>query len=162
MGTFGATTVSVPRARVDAADGKTSEWHSKTLPAYQRRTKQIEALIAGGYLAGTNTRRVGARSGCAVPGAVSRTRSAGCGARSRATGRRGTRADLSSEAMVRLILDGTVVRVRLDRKATAISLLVALGVRADGQKVLLAVQATWAGKARRRGGRCSTILSNAA
>ena len=41
---------------------------------------------------------------------------------------------------MRLILDGTVVRVRLDRKATAISLLVVIGVRADGQKVLLAVR----------------------
>ena len=41
---------------------------------------------------------------------------------------------------MRLILDGTVVRVRLDRKATSISLLVVLGVRADGQKVLLAVK----------------------
>ena len=40
----------------------------------------------------------------------------------------------------RLILDGTVVRVRLDKKATSISLLVALGVRADGQKVLLAIK----------------------
>ena len=33
-----------------------------------------------------------------------------------------------------------LVRVRLDRKATAISLLVVLGVRQDGQKVLLAVK----------------------
>ena len=41
---------------------------------------------------------------------------------------------------MRLILDGTVVRVRLDRKATSISLLVVLGVRADGQKVLLAIK----------------------
>jgi transposase-like protein len=32
------------------------------------------------------------------------------------------------------------VRVRLDKKATSISLLVALGVREDGQKVLLAVK----------------------
>jgi transposase-like protein len=32
------------------------------------------------------------------------------------------------------------VRVRLDKKATAISLLVALGVRRDGQKVLLAIK----------------------
>ena len=39
-----------------------------------------------------------------------------------------------------MILDGTVVRVRLDRKATSISLLVVLGVRRDGQKVLLAVK----------------------
>src|SRR5579871_1660674 len=47
---------------------------------------------------------------------------------------------LAEEPIVRLILDGTVVRVRLDKKATAISLLVVLGVREDGQKVLLAVQ----------------------
>ena len=33
-----------------------------------------------------------------------------------------------------------VVRVRLNRKSTAISLLVVIGVRADGQKVLLAVK----------------------
>ena len=50
------------------------------------------------------------------------------------------RRDLCGEDVVRLILDGTVVRVRLDRKATSISLLVVLGVRRDGQKVLLAVK----------------------
>ena len=41
---------------------------------------------------------------------------------------------------MRLILDGTVVRVRLDRKATSVSLLVVIGVREDGQKVMLAVK----------------------
>ena len=39
-----------------------------------------------------------------------------------------------------MILDGTVVRVRLDRKATSISLLVVIGVREDGQMVLLSVR----------------------
>jgi hypothetical protein len=33
-----------------------------------------------------------------------------------------------------------VVKVRLDRKATAISLLIALGIRRDGQKVVLAIK----------------------
>ena len=47
---------------------------------------------------------------------------------------------LADEPIVRLILDGTVVRVRLDKKATSISLLVELGVRSDGQKVLLAIK----------------------
>ena len=47
---------------------------------------------------------------------------------------------LAEEPIVRLVLDGTAVRVRLDRKATSISLLVVIGVRADGQKVLLAVK----------------------
>ena len=39
---------------------------------------------------------------------------------------------LAEEPIIRLILDGTVVRVRLDRKATTIVLLVVLGVREDG------------------------------
>jgi putative transposase len=47
---------------------------------------------------------------------------------------------LAEEPIVRLILDGTVVGVRLDRKATSISLLVVLGIREDGQKVLLAIK----------------------
>ena len=39
-------------------DGGTAEWQSRTLPRYARMTRQVEALIAGTYLAGTNTRRV--------------------------------------------------------------------------------------------------------
>ena len=58
IGTFGAETISVPRARVESEDEKTMEWRSKALPRYQRLTKKAEALIASVYLAGTNTRRV--------------------------------------------------------------------------------------------------------
>jgi putative transposase len=57
-GTFGRTEISVPRARLMGADGTTSEWKSASLRAYQRRTKAADALIAGAYLSGTNTRRV--------------------------------------------------------------------------------------------------------
>ena len=48
--------------------------------------------------------------------------------------------DLSGEDIVRLILDGTGVKARLDRRVMSIPLLVVLGVRRDGQKVLLAVK----------------------
>lgn len=48
--------------------------------------------------------------------------------------------DLGDEDIVRLILDGTVVKARIDRKATSVSLLVAVGVRRDGQKVLLGLR----------------------
>ena len=48
--------------------------------------------------------------------------------------------ELHDEEIVRLIVDGTVVRAKIDRKATAISLLVAIGVRRDGQKVLLGLR----------------------
>src|SRR6516225_2047111 len=48
----------LPRARLDTSDGKTTEWKSHMLGAYQRRTLAADALIAGCYLSGTNTRRV--------------------------------------------------------------------------------------------------------
>ncbi|WP_276862467.1 IS256 family transposase, partial [Haematobacter missouriensis] len=48
--------------------------------------------------------------------------------------------DLAEEDIVRLILDGTVIKTRLDRKATNISVLAAIGIRRDGQKVLLSIR----------------------
>src|SRR5579862_4823966 len=57
-GTFGPIEIAVPRARLDTADGRTTEWKSRALGAYQRRTLAADALIASCYLAGTNTRRV--------------------------------------------------------------------------------------------------------
>jgi transposase-like protein len=57
---------------------------------------------------------------------------------------------LAEEPIARLILDGTVVRVQVDRKVTSISLLVVIGVREDGQKVLLGHPAHRTGRADRR------------
>src|SRR5206468_6700487 len=57
-GSFGPVAISVPRARLRAEDGTTREWRGAALPRYARMTRQVEALIAGAYLAGTNTRRV--------------------------------------------------------------------------------------------------------
>ena len=58
LGTFGSVEVAMPRARLNAPDGGTTEWKSKALKAYQRRTVAADAVIAATYLAGTNTRRV--------------------------------------------------------------------------------------------------------
>jgi transposase-like protein len=140
VGTFGATTVSVPRARLVGADGQRSEWHSQTLPAYRRRTKEIDALIAGSYLAGVNTRRVGRALAALFRGAVSKDTVSRVWRKIKGDWEAWNARDLSREEIVRLILDGTVVRVRIERKATAISLLIVLGVRRDGQKVLLSIR----------------------
>jgi transposase-like protein len=140
MGTFGATTVSVPRARLQTADCKSAEWHSNALPAYRRRTKEVDALIAGSYLAGTNTRRVGRALAGLFRGSVSKDTVSRVWRKIKTDWDSWNKRDLSTDDIVRLILDGTVVRARLDRKATAISLLVVLGIRRDGQKVLLAVR----------------------
>jgi transposase-like protein len=47
---------------------------------------------------------------------------------------------LADEDIVRLILEGTVIRTRLERKATNISSLAAIGQRRDGQKMLLSIR----------------------
>ena len=51
IGTFGAETVKVPRARLVDDRGETSEWRSQALRRYQRLTRKAEALIAAVYLA---------------------------------------------------------------------------------------------------------------
>jgi transposase-like protein len=140
MGTFGPVEIRVPRARLTAADGKTSEWKSKALPAYQRRTRAADALIAGAYLSGTNTRRVRRALAALFGGAVGKDTVSRVWRKVQGDWEAWNKRPLADEPIVRLILDGTVVRVRLDRKATSISLLVVLGVRADGQKMLLAVK----------------------
>jgi putative transposase len=140
MGTFGRTEIAVPRARLHGLDGQTTEWKSKTLRAYQRRTLAADALIASTYLAGTNTRRVRRALAALFGGAVGKDTVSRVWRKVKADWEAWNGRSLAEEPIVRLILDGTVVRVRLDRKATSISLLVVIGVREDGQKVLLALK----------------------
>jgi transposase-like protein len=140
LGTFGPVEIAMPRARLNAADGRTTEWKSKALKAYQRRTVAADSLIAATYLAGTNTRRVRRALTTLFGGAVSKDTVSRTWRKVKTDWDAWNARSLADEPIIRLILDGTVVRVRLDRKATAIALLVVLGVRADGQKVLLAIK----------------------
>src|SRR3954464_13789902 len=139
-GSFGQTEITVPRARLQTSDDRTTEWHSRALRIYQRRTLTADALIAGAYLAGTNTRRVRRALAALFRGAVSKDIVSRVWRKIKSDWDAWNARSLAAEPIVRLILDGTVVRVRLDRKATSISLLIVLGVREDGQKVLLAIK----------------------
>jgi putative transposase len=139
-GTFGRTEITVPRARIFGADGKTAEWKSKVVRSYQRRTRAADALIASAYLSGTNTRRVRRALAALFGGAVGKDTVSRVWRKVKGEWDAWNARSLAEEPIIRLILDGTVVRVRLDKKSTSISLLIALGVRQDGQKVLLAVK----------------------
>jgi transposase-like protein len=140
IGTFGAETVKVPRARLVDDDGRATEWRSRALRRYQRLTKKAEALIASVYLAGTNTRRVKRALFGLFEGAVNKDVVSRAWRKVKTDWEAWNARDLGGEDIVRLILDGTVVKARIDRKATPISLLAAIGVRRDGQKILLAVR----------------------
>ena len=140
IGTFGTETISVPRARIADEAGKVSEWRSKALPRYQRLTKTAEALIASVYLAGTNTRRVKCALFALFKGAVSKDVVSRAWRKVKGDWDAWCARSLADEDIIRLILDGTVIKTRLDKKATNISVLAAIGVRRDGQKVLLSIK----------------------
>ena len=140
IGTFGTETISVPRARIEDEAGKVSEWRSKALPRYQRLTKTAEALIASVYLAGTNTRRVKRALFALFKGAVSKDVVSRAWRKVKVDWDAWCARSLADEDIIRLILDGTVIKTRLDKKATNISVLAAIGVRRDGQKVLLSIK----------------------
>ena len=139
VGTFGAVTVSLPRARLFDGDGQESEWKSQVIPSYRRLTKGAEALVANTYLAGPNTRRVRRALAGLFGGKVGKDAVSRAWRKVKTDWEAWQGRDLSGEDTVRLILDGTGVRVRLDGRIMSISLLVVLGVRRDGQKILLAV-----------------------
>src|SRR3954462_4086357 len=139
-GTFGPVEIEVPRARLSTPEGGTREWKSQALRAYQRRTLAADALIASTYLAGTNTRRVRRALAALFGGAVGKDTVSRVWRKVKSDWEAWNARSLADEPIVRLILDGTAVRVRLDRKATSISLLDVIGVRADGQKILLSVK----------------------
>jgi putative transposase len=110
------------------------------LPAYKRLSNRAEALVAEAYLAGMNTRRVRRALAGLFAGHVGKDVVSRAWLRARSAWEAWQKRDLAGEPIARLILDGTFVKVRLDNKATAISLLIALGVRRDGQKVALAIK----------------------
>ena len=109
------------------------------LPRYARMTKQVEALIAGAYLSGTN--RPGAPAlGALFKGAVSKDTVSRTWRKVQTDWQAWCRRSLAEEDIVRLILDGTVVRYGSTARRRRSRLLVVLGIRRDGQKVLLAVR----------------------
>ena len=138
--TFGPLVLAVPRARLADRDAGEREWKSALLPAYRRLSRRAELLIAEVYLAGVNTRRVRRALQTLFAGGIGKDAVSRAWRRTRAAWEAWQQRDLADDDLVRLTLDGTVVKVRLDRKATAISLLIALGIHRDGQKVVLAIK----------------------
>lgn len=135
---LGPTSFSMPRARIFEGEAA-SEWNSQVLPRYQRRTARVDEAILGLYLSGANTRRIkGALSPLLRGAPLSKD------AVSRLVGRLSEdfeawrRRDLSGEKVVYLLfLDGWYPRVRLGKRRVKVPVLVIMGVREDGSRVVL-------------------------
>jgi hypothetical protein len=122
----------------------------------QRRSKRADALIAGAYFAGTNKRRVRRALAALFGGAAGKDTGSRFGRKAKGLWDAWNGRSLADEPIVRLILDGMVVRVRLDRQANDFSAGRA-GRPQDAQKILLA-----GGRVRRPGGRSSRSRQNVA
>jgi len=137
----GPTRLKVPRGRVFEREGGMREWSSEMLPRYQRRTRKVDEAILGCYLAGANTRRI-RKALMPLLGSSSLSKSA----ISRVIGRLKERfeawrgRDLSRDRYQILYLDAMMLPVRLARRVVKVPVQAVLGVREDGQKVLLSLQ----------------------
>ena len=107
---------------------------------YQRLTKTAEALIASVYLSGTNTRRVKrALFALFQGGCRQRRRQPRLAQGEDRPGTPGAPAALLMRTSFGSSLTAPSSRRVLSRKAQNISVLAAIGVRRDGQKVLLSI-----------------------
>jgi transposase-like protein len=138
---LGPTTFALPRARVRTADGGTTEWRSELVPRYQRRSERVDEAILGVYLSGTNTRRIkGALAPLLRGGPLSKD------AVSRLVGRLADdfetwrQRDLAEDEIQYLLMDGWYPKVRIGKRRVRVPVLVTLGVRADGERVVLDVR----------------------
>jgi putative transposase len=136
--TLGPATFEMPRARVVAADGARKEWRSETIRRYERRTARLDEAILGVYLCGANTRRIrGALAPLLRGGPLSKD------AVSRLVGRLAqdfaawSERDLEAEAVRYLIQDGWYPKVRIGKRRVVVPVLVTLGVREDGERIVL-------------------------
>lgn len=111
IGTFGRVEISVPRARHDVTTprrARQARGRSTALRAYQRRTRRADALIAGAYLAGTNSRRVRRALAAVFGAAVSKDTVSRVLRNIKANWDAWNARALAQEPIIRLILDGTV------------------------------------------------------
>src|SRR5438105_8541386 len=138
---LGPTTFALPRARVRTEEGAMTEWRSELVPRYQRRSERVDEAILGVYLSGTNTRRIkGALAPVLRGGPLSKD------AVSRLIGRLAEdfetwrRRDLAEDQIQYLIMDGWYPKVRIGKRRVRVPVLVTLGVRGDGERVVLDVR----------------------
>jgi putative transposase len=135
---LGATTIAMPRARIEDDDGRRREWHSRMIPRYQRRTERVDEAILGVYLSGTNTRRLrGALSPLLRGAPLSKDAVSRLVGRLREDFEGWAKRDLGELKIRYLFLDGWYPRVRIGKKRVRVPVLVTLGVCANGQRVVL-------------------------
>jgi len=141
----GTVQLEVPRARLAEADGGEREWQSQLVPRYRRSSREVEQSVLGVYLSGSNTRRIrGALEPLLTGAALSKSAVSRLVLRLEESYRSWQGRDLAEEKIVYLYLDAIYPKVRSGGRVVSLPVLVALGVRENGEKVLLSLMTTGA------------------
>ncbi len=131
----------LPRARLKGAAGVETEWHSRIMPRYQRRTERVDGALLGAYLSGINTRRMrGALSPLLRGAPLSKDGVSRLVGRLRDEFNAWSVRDLAAEGVCYIFMDGWYPRVRIGKKRTRVPVLVTLGVCADGRRIVLDIR----------------------
>ena len=134
---LGATVIELPRARIIEGE-RDKEWQSGLIARYQRRARSVDQALLGCYLSGANGRRIrGALSPVLRGAGLSKSAISRLVGRLEALFTQWRSRSLASEAVVFLYLDAIALRVRIANKVISVPVLVGLGVKEDGQKVIL-------------------------
>jgi putative transposase len=137
---LGSTVIELPRARLREG-GEEKEWQSVLFERYQRRARSVDSALLGCYLSGANGRRIrGALSPLLRGAALSKSAISRIVGRLQALFTDWRQRSLKTESAVLLYLDGICLRVRIANKVVTAPVLVALGVREDGAKVVLDIE----------------------
>jgi transposase-like protein len=135
---LGPTSITMPRARIQQTDGTTAEWRSATVRRYQRRTTRVDEAILGVYLAGGNTRRIkGALAPLLRGGPLSKDAVSRLVGRLRDDFDTWRTRDLADDDIRYVFMDGWYPKVRIGGRRERVPVLVTLGVRANGERVVL-------------------------
>jgi putative transposase len=136
---FGPTELNMPRALVFDGEGR-REWQSQVVPRYARRTREVDAALLGLYFGGVNTRRVKqAIRPLLKDSPLSKSSISRVIVQLQAYFENWRQRDLSGEDIRYVYLDATFMPVRCGGKAESLPIMVAIGVRATGEKVLLSL-----------------------
>ena len=135
---LGPATFAMPRARIQQAEGRRTEWRSQTVRRYERRTTRVDEAILGVYLAGGNTRRIkGALAPLLKGGPLSKDAVSRLVGRLREDFETWRSRDLAEEDIRYVFMDGWYPKVRIGGRRERVPVLVTLGVRGNGERVVL-------------------------
>jgi putative transposase len=137
----GPVALVIPRARLRQPDGTMREWQNGVLPKYARRQVAVDAILAQLYVSGASTRDLRrALQPLLGSHALSRSAVSRVVVKLPVAYRAWCTRSLAAEPIAFLYLDGQRVRVRADHAVSTAVVLMALGVRPSGEKVVLALR----------------------